>query len=157
MDTRKTLRITTRLDHVCVQRIDTILSSVVNRIGMTCVITYKERESSIWLPVSFASWLRFWNFHKDGIHDLQLLIKWDKSTSDPTSKIVCGVESAHNRTTYFMCSRSIETIVGSTINTIGGPKRSLQEKKIFNLSSYSFCNPTLILMLEMIVWMVCSL
>ena len=133
MDTRKTLHITTRLDQVCVQCIDTILSLVVNRIGMTCMITYKEGGSSIRLLVSFASWHRFGNFHKDNIPDLQLLSEWDKSTFDPTSKIVCGVESAHNKTTYFMCSKSIEIIVGSTINTIGGPKWSLQEKKIFNL------------------------
>ena len=54
----------------------------------------KRREPALWLLISFKpqSDIKTWM--------TVFVIKWYNSQSNPTTNIVCGVESAHNRAKY---------------------------------------------------------
>ena len=87
---------------LCAHNLEIILGSCncwyVERASL---IAWRERESSFWPSMAFASQLRFWNLKWWSTRLYNCLSTPHDTISyllqpDPTSKIVCEVESAHN-------------------------------------------------------------
>ena len=70
--------------------------SIENTIGRAYFNVYSERKSSLWLLITFASQLQFWNLEWQFSHVSQLLTRWDDSQPDLTAEIVRGVGISHN-------------------------------------------------------------
>ena len=81
---------------------NTVLDSIVNTFGRG-LCTHLKRERIFTLTsCSFHISNLIQKLELNTLHDLEVVTGWVSSTSDLMVKIVCGVGSAHNGTTYLI-------------------------------------------------------
>jgi hypothetical protein len=83
------------------QIVDNVIDQMISTIERHIVRFFKDKTI---FTLTFAQLVHFnfdFELQNENLHDSQVLNN-QRSRTDPTIKIACGVESAHNRTTYYV-------------------------------------------------------